>query len=360
MAHRRFFVAIAAAAFLLGACRAGAPGTDGPLFPQLSSPSTASPAPSPLPISQGDEGAVVEVVDRVLPAVVNVRSAFGGGDGGEGTGFIVRQDGVVVTNFHVVAGASKVSVITSDGDRFNARPIGGLDSADLAVLKIASQGLPTVDLGDSERLRLGETVVALGFALGLEGGPSVTSGIVSATGRTIQADGGAARYEDMIQTDAAINPGNSGGPLVNLAGQVVGINTAGVPAAQGENIGFAIAINQAKPIIDHAVENPDEPVAYLGVSTEDVTPSLAAAEGLSVEEGALIRQVVPGGPAEESGLQVDDVIVSIGGGPVSGTNDVLDRLLEHEPGEEVVIEVVRGEDTREIEVILGTRAFPLG
>jgi serine protease Do len=358
MALRRAIAPLSAVLVLLAACRGGLEPGGGPLFPQLSSPS--QPSVPPVQVVGGDEEAIVAVVDQVLPAVVNVRSDFGGGDGGEGTGFIVREDGVIVTNFHVVAGASRVTVITSEGERFSARPLGGLAEADLAVLKIQGTGLPTVSLGNSERLRLGETVVALGFALGLEGGPSVTAGIVSATGRTISADSGAIRYEDMIQTDAAINPGNSGGPLVNLEGQVVGINTAGVPAAQGENIGFAIAVNRAKPIVDHAVESPDEPVAYLGVSTSDVTPEVAAAEGLPVTEGALVEVVVPEGPSEEAGIQVDDIIVAIGGEPVADSDDVLDRLLEHEPGEDVVVEVVRGDQTLDIPVTLGTRAFPLG
>jgi serine protease Do len=356
MTRWRLFVLSAALLAVLSGCRAF-PG--GPAFPQVSSPSPA-PSPTVAPPLETDGDPIVAVVDRVRPAVVNVRSDFGGGDGGEGTGFLIRPDGVIVTNAHVVQGALRITIITSGGDRFTARPLGGDGLADLAVLKIDAQDLPSVDLGDSDRLKLGETVVALGFALGLEGGPSVTSGIVSATGRTIQArGGGGARYEDMIQTDAAINPGNSGGPLVDLSGRVVGINTAGVPAGQGENIGFAIAINRARPVIEHAVENPDEPVAFLGVSTSDLTPERAAAEGLSVMEGAYVEEVVEGGPAEDAGLQEDDVIVSLAGEAVADSSDVLDRLLEHEPGEAVSVTVVRDDESLQVEVTLGTRAFPL-
>jgi serine protease Do len=358
MNRSRLFVLSTALLAVLSGCRAF-PAGGGPAFPQVSSPSP-EPSPTVAPPLETDGEPIVAVVDRVRPAVVNVRSDFGGGDGGEGTGFLIRPDGVIVTNAHVVQGALRITIITAEGDRFTARPLGGDGSADLAVLKVEARGLPTVGLGDSDRLKLGETVVALGFALGLEGGPSVTSGIVSATGRTIQArGGGGARYEDMIQTDAAINPGNSGGPLVDLSGRVVGINTAGVPAGQGENIGFAIAINRARPVIEHAVENPEEPVAFLGVSTSDVTPEVAAARGLSVTEGAYVEEVVEGGPSEEAGLQVGDVILSLAGEEVADSNDVLDRLLEHEPGDEVSVTVVRGDENLEIGVTLGTRVFPL-
>jgi serine protease Do len=357
MTRLRLFALSAAVLVALSGCRSF-PGGGGPVFPQVSSPSSEPPSPAASPL-ETDGDPIVAVVDQVRPAVVNVRSDFGGGQGGEGTGFIIRPDGVIVTNSHVVQGAIRIAIITSGGDRFTARPLGGDDSADLAILKIEAEDLPTVDLGDSDRLKLGETVVALGFALGLEGGPSVTSGIVSATGRTIRAGAGQSRYEDMIQTDAAINPGNSGGPLVDLSGQVVGINTAGVPAGQGENIGFAIAINRARPIIDHAVENPEQPVAFLGVTTSDVTPERAAAEGLSVTEGAYVEEVVEGGPSEAAGLQVGDVIVSLAGDAVADSGDVLDRLLEHEPGEEVPVTVVRDGENLQIDVTLGTRVFPL-
>jgi serine protease Do len=294
---------------------------------------------------------------------VNVVADVGGGQEAEGTGFIVRRDGIVVTNFHVVEGAGSLTVITDDGNRYPARGIGGLDSADLAVLKIQADDLPFVPLGDSSELNLGQPVIAMGFALGLEGGPSVTSGIVSALNRTIEAGGQTAptrTYEGVIQTDAAINPGNSGGPLVNMSGEVVGINTAGVQAAQAENIGFAIAINRARPIIEHAIEDPQGPVPFLGVSTEDVTPDLAALEGLSVERGAIVRGVDPDTPAARAGVQVDDVIVAIDGDPVDSSADVLDRLLDHSPGDDVTVTVVRGTETLELSVTLGTRAAPLG
>jgi S1-C subfamily serine protease len=316
---------------------------------------------SPLPPVEAST--VEEVVRRVLPAVVNVRSDIGQpGQAPEGTGFVVGGDGVVVTNYHVVEGAFEIEVVTGDGDRLQARAIGGDFAADLAVLKVDAEDLPTVPLGDSDQLRLGQDVVALGFALGLEGGPSVTTGIVSGLGRTIDAGGQGVEtrtYEDVIQTDAAINPGNSGGPLVDLQGRVVGINTAGVGAGAAENIGFAIAINRARPVIDHAIEDPEGPAPLLGVSTQPVTPAMAAQLGLSVDEGALVRAAPAGGPAAEGGIEVGDVIVAVAGEEVTDNDSLQKRLLEHEPNERVEVTVIRGTETVTIEVTLGVRPLPI-
>jgi serine protease Do len=302
------------------------------------------------------------VVERVRPAVVNVRADVGSGDAGEGTGFILREDGVVVTNYHVAEGAFTVHVITSDGTRYPARAIAADENADLAVLKIEASGLPTVPLGDSDRLQLGQTVLALGFALGLEGGPSVTSGIVSAVGRTIDAGGpGVATrtYEDVIQTDAAINPGNSGGPLVDLDGRVVGINTAGVGAASAENIGFAIAINRVKPLIDHATENPDDPSPLLGVTTEPIDAVLAASLGLPVDEGLLVRATLPEGPADEAGIAPGDVLTSLEGTPVRDNDQLQERLLDFQPGAAVEVGILSNGEARTVEVTLGVRPLPI-
>jgi serine protease Do len=324
-------------------------------------PSPARPAAvTPIPPFDPNGDRVVQVVQRVSPAVVNVRAEVGAGREPEGTGFVIRSDGIVVTNWHVVEGGLGIAVITADGDRLDGRVIGGDQNADLAVVKVDAQDpLPTVRLGRSDGLQLGETVVALGFALGLEGGPTVTSGIVSALGRTIEAGGPDVQtrtYEDVIQTDAAINPGNSGGPLVDLSGRVVGINTAGAGAA--ENIGFAIAIDRARPIVEHAMEDPDAPAPYLGVSTQTVTPELAATEGLSVDEGVVVAALAPGGPAEGAGIQVGDVIVAVDGEPVADNEDLQASLLEHAPREGVVVTVARGSTTEDITVTLGIRPLP--
>jgi S1-C subfamily serine protease len=339
-----------------------------------------SSAPSPVaepqvstPVVSGNEP-VADVVARVLPAVVNVTtdivSASGQGQG-VGTGFIVRSDGVIVTNCHVVEGGSKVTVSTSDAepDRYDARVIGGDCEHDLAVLKIDAKGLPTVALGNSSDLRLGQRVIALGYALALEGGPTVTTGIVSALDRTITAqDPGCAietcgqdqtrTYADVIQTDAAINHGNSGGPLVNMAGQVVGINSAGDDAA--ENIGFAIAIDSAKGTIQQAESDPLAPSAYLGVTTQPVTSDLAFQLNLSVDDGAYVVATSTGGPAASAGIREGDVIVSVDGQAVGSSEELGSVLSDLRPGDEVIVEVVGTDGAqRSIQVTLGERPLPI-
>lgn len=316
---------------------------------------------------------VVQVVEKVRPAVVNVTtdsfSPFGGQGGGTGTGFIVRADGVVVTNYHVVEGASRITVITPSpkSEEFDARVIGGDASADLAVLKIEASGLPTVALGDSADLMLGQRVVAVGYALALKGGPSVTTGIVSALDRIVQADdpnyqtpdgnmGGSRTYRDVVQTDAAINPGNSGGPLLNLAGEVVGINTAGTQSA--ENIGFSIAIDAAKPTIDSAMTNPNEPVAYLGVVSQTVNDSLAYQFDLPADRGAYVVDVAPDGPADEAGVRSGDVIVAFDGTKVTGSEQLGNLIHAEQPGARVEVVVARADGQESLAATLGTNPLP--
>ena len=337
---------------------------------------SATPSPAstlnttPIPVS----GEPVEaVVQRVLPAVVNVTtdiSQASGSGQGVGTGFIVRSDGVIVTNCHVVEAASKITVFTSDADpkQFDARVIGSDCLHDLAVLKIDAKDMPTVALGDSADLALGQRVVALGYALALEGGPTVTSGIVSSLDRTITAQDPncliatcgtdqARTYSNVIQTDAAINHGNSGGPLVNMQGQVVGINSAGDDNAQ--NIGFAIAIDSVKQTIADAEDNPLAPSAYLGVSTETVTSDLAFQLGLKVKEGAYVIDTPSDAPAQAAGITAGDVIVSIDGNAVATADDV-GRILEGlKAGQKVSVEVVGTDGTRRsIDVTLAARPGP--
>ena len=337
-----------------------------------------APSPEPVPASpltpfDPGEDRIVQVVRRVGPAVVNVTSNLATEEGlgatgrsqGEGTGFVVREDGVIVTNFHVVENGLNIRVVTAEGDNLNARVIGGDPEADLAVLKVEPEGsLPSVPLGQSEGLELGEPVIAFGFALGLEGGPSVTSGIVSALGRTIRAGGPDTQtrtYEDLIQTDAAINPGNSGGPLVALNGRVVGINTAGVQAASAENIGFAIAIDRARSVIEEAISDPAAPQAYMGVSTQDLNAAIAAQLGLPVDEGALVRDVAPGGPADRAGIDPGDVIVEIGGEQIDSSDVIRNALADRDPGEQVQVLLVSPTgDQESVDVTLGVRPFPTG
>jgi serine protease Do len=286
---------------------------------------------------------------------------------GVGTGFIVRQDGIVVTNCHVVEGGSKITVSTSADKptQYDARVIGGDCQHDLAVLKIDANGLPTVPLGDSSALELGQPVVAIGYALALEGGPTVTSGIVSSLDRTITVpdpsctvcQNGRRVYTDVIQTDAAINHGNSGGPLLNLEGQVVGINSAGDDNAQ--NIGFAIAIDSAKSAIQQAVSDPLAAAAYLGVTSQTVTPGIAMQLGLPVDTGAYVIATTNGGPASQSGIKDGEVITAIDGSKVSSAGDVGSILAKLSPGQTVSVDVaVPNGGTRSVDVVLGTRPLP--
>jgi serine protease Do len=267
----------------------------------------------------------------------------------------------------VVPGASRISVFTSAEEpvRYAARVIGGDCEHDLAVLKVDATGLPTLRLGSSADLRLGQQVVAVGYALALEGGPSVTAGIVSSLDRTIEVQdpqctvcsNGVRTYSDVIQTDAAINHGNSGGPLVDMRGRVVGINSAGSDDA--ENIGFAIAIDSAKDTIRDAISDPLQATAYLGVSTRDVTSDLAFQLGLGVQQGALVLATLNGGPAADAGIREGDVIVDVDGRPIEAATDlgrVLDRLR---PGQEVEVRVIGSDGAERTEqVTLGTKPLP--
>jgi serine protease Do len=339
-----------------------------------------SPAAVEVGTTNRSADSVVEVVKKVEPAVVNVttnlyqQSELGIQPGrGVGSGFVIRRNGIVVTNYHVVEGASRITVITPppDSRRYSARVIGGDPTADLAVLRIDASGLPTVPLGDSAKLQLGQRVVALGYALALRGGPTVTSGIVSGLGRSITAQdpncrigcqtgaGGVSErtYTGVIQTDAAINPGNSGGPLVNLAGQVIGINTAGDTGA--ENVGFAIAIDTAELTIAGAIAHPSAPVAYLGVVGEGVSASLALQFNLPVQSGVLVVSVVSGGPADSSGIREGDVIVRFDGQKVTGWDQLGGLIRRHSPGDKVQVDVVNQQGVgTTVTVTLGTN--PVG
>lgn len=318
---------------------------------------------------------VTAVVERVLPAVVNVttdifrQDALGSASQaqGVGTGFVVRSDGVVVTNCHVVEGASKITVSTSEATprEFEARVIGADCLHDLAVLKIGATGLPTVELGDSGSLRLGQRVVALGYALALEGGPTVTTGIVSSLDRTIQArdpqcdvcTNGVRTYSEVIQTDAAINHGNSGGPLVDMQGRVVGINSAGDDAAQ--NIGFAISIDSAKDTIARSQADPLAATAYLGVSTQSVSGALAQQFNLGVDHGAYVLATTNDGPAQAAGIQEGVVIVGVAGTPIATAEDLGKALEGLDPGQRVSVDIVtNGGVARSIDVTLGARPLP--
>ena len=264
-----------------------------------------------------------------------------------GTGFIISKEGYIVTNNHVVKDADEIVVTNSEGSEFDAELVGTDPKLDLALLKITSKGLRAVKMGDSDALRIGDWVVAIGNPFGLE--QTVTAGIVSAKGRVI----GSGPYDDFIQTDAAINPGNSGGPLFNIKGEVVGINTAIFSQSGGNNgIGFAIPINLAKSVFKDLRENGHVQRARLGVHIQDINKQSMKALGLKNRQGALIPQVESGSAADKAGIQAGDVIVAIDNQPIRKSHDLPIKVARHQPGDKVVLDVIRNGKAMSIPVIV--------
>ncbi len=254
-----------------------------------------------------------------------------------GTGFVISPDGYIVTNNHVIEGADEVIVKFRDGREYKAEIVGADPKVDVGLLKIKARRLKTVRLGDSDKLRVGDWVVAIGNPFGLE--QTVTAGIVSAKGRVI----GSGPYDDFIQTDAAINPGNSGGPLFNIRGEVVGINTAIYTRSGGSNgIGFAIPINLAKSIIDELRATGHVTRARLGVAITDVDKETQKALGLPNREGALVSRVEAGSAADKAGIRAGDVIVAFDGERIRRSHDLPIRVARHKPGDRVRVDIVRG------------------
>ena len=300
------------------------------------------------------EESIAQVAQKVAPSTVSITTEAAGGRmlrQGAGTGIIVSNDGYIITNKHVVNGARSASVSLTDGNIYDDVQIVGVDPLnDIAFLKINGvSDLTPAEIGESSTLRIGQTMVAIGNSLG-EFQNTVTSGIVSGLGRPISAqseDGtGVESLNDLIQTDAAINPGNSGGPLVNLAGQVVGINTAVATDAQG--IGFAIPINAVKGMLEGVLETGKVERAYLGVRYVDITPAIVKEEKLSVKQGAYVAAgrggasaIEAGGPADEAGIEDGDIITRIGDLTIGEHGGMSSLIGEYRPGSEVEIAVLR-------------------
>ena len=315
------------------------------------SPGTTLPS-STTPLSPPAGGSIAAVAAAVLPTVVQleVRGASGGATG---SGFVIRQDGYILTNNHVVADAAAggtLNVTFKDGSVRPATIVGRDTSYDLAVVKVAATGLPTATLGNSSSVVVGDTAIAIGSPLGLEG--TVTSGIISALNRPVTAGGsGESSFINAIQTDAAINPGNSGGPLVNARGEVIGVNSAiaslgasTTSQAGSIGLGFAIPVNQAKRVAEEIIST--------GKSTHPVI-------GVSVDvryagPGALISAVTAGGPSAKAGLKPGDVIVSINGRPIADSTELVVAIRSYAPGDTVTIGVKAGSGTRDVKVTLGS------
>ena len=293
------------------------------------------------------------LLDRVRPAVVRITVEQDGSSAGEGTGFIVASDGVIVTNAHVVGDADRISVTLSDGNVESAELLGAQANYDVAVIKIDETGLATLPLGDSNppTTQVGDGVIAVGNALGLEGELSVTTGIVSALDRTVPV--GDAELVSAVQTDAAINPGNSGGPLLNTRGEVIGINTAIAPTEVANNVGFAISISSAQPIIEALRAGRTPHIPFLGVSTETVDAARARADDLISKQGAIIVDVVSGAAADDAGVEAGDVVLSIDGVMVTSRESLLRQIRLRRVGDEAVLEIERDREVLELRVTLG-------
>jgi S1-C subfamily serine protease len=328
---------------------------------ELDTPASELSAPSPVPpedqaLLDAYSRAVIDVVDRVGPAVVRLDVKAGGDQrhGGTGSGVIVAPDGLVLTNSHVVGGASSVNVTTVDGRSLTARVVGDDPDTDLALVRVdASVTLPAATLGNSKLLKRGQLVIAIGNPLGFES--TVTTGVVSALGRSLRSRSGRL-IDDVIQTDAALNPGNSGGPLVSSRGEVVGVNTAIIVGAQG--ICFAVAANTANFVLGELVRHARVRRAYIGIAAQQFTLSRRRrhAAGLVQESAVMIATVEAGSPADRAGLVAGDIILALDGTAVTGADDLIRILAGEKIGRSVEVETLRGGEFRRVSLVPGERA----
>ncbi len=331
------------------------------------------------PVRQGGSvpgaNAIAEACARIEPAVVNIdtfmrprrslrlEDFFGPQEAmrGSGSGVIISPDGYIITNHHVVRGADEIVVSLADGRRYLGKPVGADEQSDIAVIKVNARGLPTAELGDSDKLRVGEWAIAVGNPLGL--GSTVTVGVISALNRRKLLVEGDRYLEVAIQTDAAINQGNSGGALANIHGQLIGINTAiaAPPGGGSIGIGFAIPINHVKKVVrDILVQGGTVRRArpWIGVYFDAVRPSLMRRARLPDLNGVAVEEVVPNSPADRAGLRAGDVIRAFGERPVRTTQELLEEIMRRQPGERVNIKVWR--NGKEITLALTVGTFPDG
>jgi S1-C subfamily serine protease len=339
----------------------------GALTPRVttSGPATGTNTSNVQPLKLDESSAIIDVASKVGPAVVVITSNQGASttdpfsipETGVGSGVIYDSNGWILTNRHVVAGSDDLTVTLKDGREFSGRVYGVDSLTDLAIVKIEASGLPIAAIGNSDELKVGQLVVAIGSPLGTFSN-TVTSGIVSAKGRSIAVDDGT--LSNLIQTDTAINPGNSGGPLLDATGNVIGINTAIARSANG--IGFAIPINIARPIMEQAVAGDQLARPWIGIVFTSINVQVAQTNNLPVEQGALISgrgaqgpAIVPGSPAAQAGLREGDIVTSIEGVAIDIEHPLDAVLTQFAPGRTVTLEILRDGETRSVQVTLGTR-----
>lgn len=304
----------------------------------------------------GEEEGVVEVIERVSRSVVNLNTLRVFQDvfyrtvpvKGMGSGFIFDEKGYILTNSHVIAGAKRILVTLTDGRTLEGRVVGACRDPDVGIVRIEADNLTAAELGDSDKLRVGQRVFAIGNPFGLVGGPTVTSGVISALNRTIHAKEGV--FENLVQTDAAINPGNSGGPLIDTEGRVVAINTAIIPYAQG--IGFAIPVNSAKECSREIMEYGGVRRPWLGITGLNITREVADHYGLAVSGGVLVVNVAPDSPADKAGMRRGDIILEFDDGGIRRVEDLQRILLQRKPGDRVGVFILRGSRKGQLEVVL--------
>lgn len=310
------------------------------------------------------ETSITQSVQKVGPAVVTVVGTIPGqftifGNTGDqtvsGTGFFITDQGYIITNNHVVEGTKEVNIVLSDGTQEKATIVGTDLYSDVAVLKTDGKVPAAAKLGNSDVLKPGESVIAIGSPLG-NFKNTVTVGVVSATGRSIDTGNGY-QIEDLIQTDAAINHGNSGGPLVNLAGEVIGINTLIVRNTNNgdvaEGLGFAIPVNTAQAVAQQIIQKGYFARPYLGISFQPINPDIAANYNLPAKWGVYVTDVASGSPASQAGLQQGDIITKVGNVALDETHSYINTLFTFKPGDQVTLEVVRGNQTTQVQVKLG-------
>jgi len=295
-------------------------------------------------------GDIASILRTAVPAVVAIVDDGGPDSGGAaGTGFVISPDGVIVSNNHVVEGATNIQAVFADGTSLPAKVLGRNAASDLAVLKVEGTNLPTLALGNSNDVQVGDDVVAIGNALALSGGLSVTRGIISGLHREVPTNTGAV-LEDLLQTDAAINPGNSGGPLVDAQGRVIAINTAIANPSTAQNVGFAIPISNAGAIIDQ-LRSGRQP-AFLGVRSENLDVAKAAGRSVAVDRGAFVTNVVSGSPADVAGLRTGDVVVRIDNKAVDSAAQLGSVVRQYRPGDKVTVVVNRDGTELSVEATL--------